>query len=87
MTKKIIIKENNPYFEHALEVIKKFQWKISILIDNPLPSSVGNGKESYVGTIREIDKDYIYLDLVHNERLSKIILKKSVILSIWVYRQ
>jgi hypothetical protein len=71
----------------AFEVAEQFGWKLSILIDNPLPDHIGKGKESYVGKIFGIDKDFVVLDLIHNPRLSKIIIRKSLILSVWIYRE
>ena len=65
---------------------KDFDWKVSILINNPLPEHVGKGYESYVGKVHSVNSEFVALDLIHNTRLSKIIVRKSLILSVWIYR-
>ncbi len=82
-----MVKKDELYLDAALEVAKKQQYKVSLLIDNPLPKKFGEGKESYVGKIEGIDKKFVYLNLIHNQRLVALVIKKSMILSMWIYRE
>lgn len=41
-------------------------FKVSILVDNPKPNK--EEKESYVGKIKFVTEDFIYLETVGNER-------------------
>ena len=58
--------------------------KVSLLLDNPKPGS--QEKESYVGKIRLITDDFILLDTEGNTRISSLIVRPSMILSVWVYK-
>ena len=59
--------------------------KISILVDNPLPDGSGC-KESYVGKIEEEIEDFIFLSTPRNTKISLLIIRKRMILSIWIYK-
>jgi hypothetical protein len=75
------------FLDSAFAVAQQNGWKLSILIDNPLPEHIGEGHESYVGKVFGFDENFVALDLTHNSRLNKIIIRKSLILSIWIYRE
>ncbi len=72
-------------FDYFLSEVKKSKLQVSILIDNPLPKHFGQGKESYVGRIINIDNKFIYLETIYSSKLGIVALKKSFILSVWIY--
>jgi hypothetical protein len=65
----------------------KDERKISILVDNPLPEHKGEGKESYVGYPQNIENGFLFLHTPNNNRIHAIIIRLSMILSIWIYNQ
>jgi hypothetical protein len=68
------------------EKLKKDGMKISILVDNPLPQYIGEGKESYVGLISSFTDDFLVLALPDSKRLYAIVIKWEMIVSLWIYR-
>ena len=78
-------KSNCEYFEAVLLTAKKQKWDVSILVDNPLPKEFGERKESYFGRIDAIDKNFVFMILTRNNKISAILIRKSIILSIWIY--
>jgi len=59
---------------------------ISILVDNPLPAHIGEGKESYVGCIHSFDDNFLVLNTpTTNKRICGIAIRWEMILSIWIY--
>ncbi len=83
----MVKKTKGKMFDKILKFYKDNEVKMSFLINNPIRKEKGGGHESYgPAYIINIDKDFIYLDLPHNKRLVSIIIKKSLILSIWIYR-
>lgn len=68
-----------------LEKYKRENYKLSILIDNPLPEHIGQGKESYVGNIYDFNEEFLVLVTPNNKRLSGIAIRWEMILSIWIY--
>ncbi len=60
--------------------------KISLLINNPLPLKMGGGKESYVGILEEVVGDFLLLHTPNNKRISLLVVRKKMVLSIWVYK-
>ena len=57
--------------------------KVSILVDNLNP--VGK-RETYVGFIKEIGDDYIYLEMAGTTSTIKgLYIQQELILSIWIY--
>ena len=58
--------------------------KLSFLIDNPLP--FGKGKESYVGKIQFISDSFIGLKTIGNPRITHLIVRPELIVSIWAYK-
>ena len=67
------------------EFIQKKKFKVSILIDNPLPEHKGKGKESYVGYILGFDNEFLTLETPNNNRIQVISIKWNMILSVWIY--
>ena len=60
--------------------------KVRVLIKNPLPNGSGRN-ESYVGIFIDVADDFLLLDTIeHNNKLSTVMLKLEIILSIWVYK-
>jgi len=59
--------------------------KVSILIDG------FNKRESYIGVIKEVDDDFLILDMNLGDNpaytIERVIVKKSVILSVWIYKE
>lgn len=60
--------------------------RVSILVNNPLPERVGEGYESYVGKIGDFNDEFVMLETPTNSRLEGIVLRYSMILSIWIYK-
>lgn len=65
-------------------VFEYLNWKkVSILINNEKPNG---GRESYVGYLQNVDKDWIYLDTGEgNTKIKGLFVRKSFVLSIWEY--
>jgi hypothetical protein len=79
------IKISNMFFESVLKTAQEQKWDVSILVDNPLPKKFGEGKESYFGKVDGIDKKFVFMVLTRNSKVSAIVIRKSMILSIWIY--
>lgn len=80
-------KKKDKVFDKLLKFYKNNECKLSFLINNPIRKEKGEGHESYgPAHIIAIDKNFVYLDLLRNTRLRSVIIKKSMILSIWVYK-
>ncbi len=61
--------------------------RVSIMINSNKPYS--NTKETYIGYISDVTNDFITLDVdfeVTGYPIKKIIIRKNMILSVWVYK-
>lgn len=59
--------------------------KVSILLNNPKPNKIEY--ESYVGRVVAIvDDDFLFIDMQGNDRIKALIVRKELILSIWIYK-